>query len=398
MRKHLFGTVVGLAIVASLLCSCSKAKTAQEETPVAIPDTPALAQSDKGTVTPTAALVQDRATPTVKAQRTNAPTATSTPEPTYTPQPTATPTSTPPTPTPEPVVYVVQAGDTLAAIAQWFAVPMERIVEANDLQDPNAIQVGQALVIPGAASDLVPTRTSTGTSVGPPTVSAAQTAGLTQIEDSAPGPPFAVEISLNRVTQDPLVEKSRTYLVTGIVRNDGGETYAVSDILVTFYDADGFRGTFQPAIRDGKVVGGEWHWQGETEAELAALLLSPGEEWPFRVAIVGQDMASFLIHPDAAPTSRESASVEVSDVQVVGGGANHVRITGTATNGNSFEIKNVVVSGVLLDADGQIVSIGSKYVLQEDIAPGASVRFDVRIEKVPYVRYQLYAQAERDWD
>ena len=109
-------------------------------------------------------------------------------------------------------------------------------------------------------------------------------------------------------------------------------------------------------------------------------------------------MASFLIHPDAAPTDREPASVELSDVQVVDGDANHVRITGMATNTSSLKIHNVTVSGVLLDGNGQIVSIGSKYVLQEDIAPGASVRFDVRIEKVPYVRYQLYAQAERDWD
>jgi hypothetical protein len=45
-----------------------------------------------------------------------------------------------------------------------------------------------------------------------------------------------------------------------------------------------------------------------------------------------------------------------------------------------------------------VVSIGSQYVMQEDIAPGASVRFDVRIEKVPHNRYQLYAQAERDWE
>jgi hypothetical protein len=71
---------------------------------------------------------------------------------------------------------------------------------------------------------------------------------------------------------------------------------------------------------------------------------------------------------------------------------------GTATNGNTFAVKHVTVSGTLLDVDGQIVSVGAAYVLQEGIAPGESVRFDVRVAKEPYAQYRLYAQAERDWE
>jgi hypothetical protein len=126
------------------------------------------------------------------------------------------------------------------------------------------------------------------------------------------------------------------------------------------------------------------------------LLLAPGEECPFGVEITAQDMASFLIHPDATPTERESASVELSDVRVIDDRTDYVRITGTATNGNPFAVKNPTVSGVLLDAGGEIVSLGSTYVLREGIAPGESVPFDVRIEKRPYARYRLYAQVERD--
>ena len=221
---------------------------------------------------------------------------------------------------------------------------------------------------------------------------------LEQREDTDPGPPFTIEVSLNRAVQDPLVEKSQTYLVTGVVRNDGDRTYAVSGIEVTFYDAEGFRGTFDPAIRDGKVVGGEWNWHGRIEADFAALLLAPGEKWPFRIEITAQDMASFLIHPDAVATERQSAPLELSGVTVVDEGTGYVRISGVATNANAFKVKNVTVSGALLDANGQIVSLGSTYVLQEDIEPGESVRFDARVEKEPYVRYQLYGQAERDWD
>ena len=302
--------------------------------------------------------------------------------------------------------YVVRAGNTLAAIAQAYGVTVETIVQANDIQDPNTIHVGQELTIPdpalvpGSVAVPVPSAVevqvaetgSTGEST------AASVPALEWLADDDPGPPLTIEVSANTATQDPLVERSQTYVVTGIVRNDGDQTYAVSDILVTFYDADGFRGTFTPAIRDGELVGGEWHWHGETEAEFAALLLAPGEEWPFSVAITAQDMASFLIHPDASATERQSLPVELSDVKVTTDSTGYLRIAGTATNVNDVAVKNVTVSAVLLDANGQIVSLGSTYVLQEDIEPGASVSFDLRVTKEPYVSYQLYAQAERDWE
>jgi hypothetical protein len=102
--------------------------------------------------------------------------------------------------------------------------------------------------------------------------------------------------------------------------------------------------------------------------------------------------------PDAAATGRASASVELSGAQLVEQGTGYVQIRGTATNSNPFEVKNVTVSAVLLDASGQMVSLGSTYVLQEDIVPGASVRFALRIKKASYVGHQLYAQAERDWE
>jgi LysM repeat protein len=55
--------------------------------------------------------------------------------------------------------YVVQAGDTLATIAQKFGVTLEALRAANPtLSNPNLIQVGQVLVIPprGAANPTPP--------------------------------------------------------------------------------------------------------------------------------------------------------------------------------------------------------------------------------------------------
>lgn len=45
--------------------------------------------------------------------------------------------------------YVVQPGDTLSSIALRFDVSMEEIIEANQLSDPNALNVGDVLLLPG---------------------------------------------------------------------------------------------------------------------------------------------------------------------------------------------------------------------------------------------------------
>jgi len=52
------------------------------------------------------------------------------------------------TPSPGAITYTVQPGDTLAKIAAEFGVTVEAIVEANEIEDPSLINVGQVLVIP----------------------------------------------------------------------------------------------------------------------------------------------------------------------------------------------------------------------------------------------------------
>ena len=60
-----------------------------------------------------------------------------------------------PAPTPEPdpapgreVKYVVKPGDTLWAIANRYNVTVDEIVQANAIQNPDRIYVGETLVIP----------------------------------------------------------------------------------------------------------------------------------------------------------------------------------------------------------------------------------------------------------
>ncbi len=72
------------------------------------------------------------------------------------------PVEAPPTPTPpggELVPYSVRVGDTLAQLAARYGVTLETLVEANGIENPDLIRVGQVLSIPTATR---PTPRATG--------------------------------------------------------------------------------------------------------------------------------------------------------------------------------------------------------------------------------------------
>ncbi len=64
------------------------------------------------------------------------------------------------TPTGAPVVHVVQSGDTISGLALKYDVPEGDIIAANDLQNPNFLQLGTELKIPvGGLPQITPTWT-----------------------------------------------------------------------------------------------------------------------------------------------------------------------------------------------------------------------------------------------
>jgi len=216
---------------------------------------------------------------------------------------------------------------------------------------------------------------------------------LVQVEDKDPGPPFSVGISLNQATPNPLLDGTQIYRISGLLRNEGDAVYAVNAVHVTFFDAGGFRGSFNPFP---KRRYGEYVWHGALEADFDCMLLAPGEACPFTAEIAAYAMGSFLVHADAVIAEwREPAPVEVRSSELTDQGSS-VQINGTILNPNTYAIKNVVVSASLLDANGQITSIGSAYLVQS-IAPGASVSFVAMVPAEPYVTYQVHAQAEGDF-
>jgi hypothetical protein len=106
---------------------------------------------------------------------------------------------------------------------------------------------------------------------------------------------------------------------------------------------------------------------------------------------------AFLLHPEGRQTERQSTAVSLSRLSMTEDGLDSVRIMGVATNELPFQVKNPIVTGVLVDAKGRMVGLGYTYVLVEGIDPGESVSFDLRVSNAPYLGYRVYAQAERDW-
>lgn len=80
--------------------------------------------------------------------------------------PTATPIP-PDLPRGQKVDYVVQSGDTLAGIASLFNSTEEDIIKENNITDPNALFIGQTLVVPVNMVTATPTRPPTSTPITP---------------------------------------------------------------------------------------------------------------------------------------------------------------------------------------------------------------------------------------
>jgi len=50
--------------------------------------------------------------------------------------------------TPTPIVYVIQANDTLWALSQRYGVSVDDILAANNLTRQDVLQIGQRITIP----------------------------------------------------------------------------------------------------------------------------------------------------------------------------------------------------------------------------------------------------------
>ena len=135
-----FGLVAGIAGSALLLGACRGPGSGGDESTPTVTTTVRAATTARTTT----ARPATNPTPTTPAAAPGGATTTTT----TAPAPVAQPTATPRTGTPSGERYTVQPGDTLAAIAAEYGVTVESIIEANNLQNPDLLSVGQILIIP----------------------------------------------------------------------------------------------------------------------------------------------------------------------------------------------------------------------------------------------------------
>lgn len=144
--------------------------------------------------------------------------------------PTAPPTASP-TPSAGPLLYTVQEGDTLGAIARTHDVSIEDLMAANGLTDPNVLHVGQTLIIP---VDPPPTPTTDPAAEIPPEPSPTAATIPTPLPTLTPSGPPVVEIG-------QVLGSGNLAAEVVIVHNRGG---AVSLEGWTLSDAEGNTFTF----------------------------------------------------------------------------------------------------------------------------------------------------------
>lgn len=78
-----------------------------------------------------------------------------------------TPTAVPPTPIAASRTYIVQAGDTLSAIARNLNIPVADLMAANHLRDGDLLSIGQTLIVPGGGGSTPPVVTPSSTPIRP---------------------------------------------------------------------------------------------------------------------------------------------------------------------------------------------------------------------------------------
>jgi hypothetical protein len=187
-------------------------------------------------------------------------------------------------------------------------------------------------------------------------------------DDETPAPPLVVSVSSNRAFP------GYKHVLMGTVQNGGSENYAGLRLIGTFFRADGSR-------------------YGPISVNLQCPVLAPGDLCPFRIDATDKGLTEVMLHPEGYPTTRTTAEVTVSNVRTSLDSIGYVHIMGSVTNPNPVPVWDVTINGVLHDAAGAMVSLGTD-VLVGNLEAGETATFDVPVHHQPYTGYQLFVTAE----
>jgi len=155
-------------------------------------------------------------------------------------------------PTPTPVIHVVQAGDTISGLALKYDVPAEDIMAANNLQNPNFLQVGTELIIPvgglpqaTATFTPAPTPTDTPLPFNPPSVETATAEAVAIATATAPSTPLPLTGELKIVISEIIgvgdVNQERVVILNQGDRLADMQGWTLSDAHGNVYTFPNFR-------------------------------------------------------------------------------------------------------------------------------------------------------------
>lgn len=275
--------------------------------------------------------------------------ATSTPAP-ATPAPSATPTVTP-----TPIVYQVESGDTLLAIASKFSVSAEAIQEANGIIDPRRLQIGQELVIPLPQAD--PEQPPTPTPTPPP-----------------------ITIRGLSFQQTP----TGSLWALGEVHNPGSDPLSEIVVQISLFDENARLLASETAFPQLDAA------PGDQAISFAVLFAEPPRQFAQYQAVV-------LAAVPMSPNTRYYLDLAVRDAQGKPVDASRYRVSGNLQNVGTNDAENLrlVVTGY--DDQGRVVAVRRAELPVAVLRSEATTPFEVELtlSGSPVATYSVQAQGLR---
>lgn len=274
-------------------------------------------------------------------------------QPSNTPQPTLLrPTEAPvlteepetPTPSPTPTSVATEA-------------PTE--TEEQVAQTPTVEATEEPTEQPSPTSKLV---------VLPTSPQIIKTNALEILPNVDPGPPFTIDVSANHLLQ------GYRHRISGMITNESTETYAGLNLIATFFMENGKR-------------------YGPVTTNVECLLLAPGSSCPFIVEATSKNLTSVILHTTGYPSPRTPLAPEYWGVQYRIDNIGFVHITGIVRNQYTIPARHVTVVGSLVNAEGEIVNVGTT-ILLDAISPDGTATFEIILKYAPFRSISITTQGE----